>query len=168
MRALNYFTKVLLLFISVICFQSITFAQDSVITITTKAIGDWNVRCEQIKGGEKSCVMMQQSFAKSSGQRVIQSNIAKVDGGSLMSILLPLGIYLPAGATIQFDEQKPTKFLISFCDRDGCFVNQKVDKKLLGQLKKSKSAKITIEVNEGQVVDVPFSVNGFTAAFDAL
>ena len=168
MKARTFFSKTFFTFILLPFFQSTAFAQDSERTITTKAIGDWNVRCEQVNGGEKSCVMMQQSFAKNSGQRVIQSNIAKVDGGSLMSILLPLGIYLPAGAKIQFDKQEPIKLLISFCDRDGCFVNQKLDTKLLGQLNNSKSAKITIEINKGLPIEVPFSVNGFSDAYIAL
>ena len=89
-----------------VALNSTASAQDSEITISTKSYGDWQVRCEQQKGADKACVMTQQALVQESGQRLMQANIAKQDGTTKMTLILPLGIYLPAGAAFTARREK--------------------------------------------------------------
>lgn len=143
-------------------------AQDSEITISTKSYGDWQVRCEQQKGADKVCVMTQQALVQESGQRLMQANIAKQDGTTKMTLILPLGIYLPAGAALQLDEKKHSDLTVVFCTQAGCFVNLDLDKGLRDSISGAESAAISLQPTDGQTVNVPLSVNGFADAHDAL
>ena len=130
--------------------------------------GDWQVQCEFENKKQKSCVMMQKILAQSSKQELIQANIAKIENGTLMTLVFPLGIYLPAGIQIQVEDFAPYKFEIPFCTHEGCFVNAYLDKTLLDQLRKKESAKLLLHASADKVVDVPFSIKGFLDAYKAL
>jgi invasion protein IalB len=144
------------------------FAQDSEITISIKTFGDWVVRCEQEQGSEKSCVMTSQSIDESSGQRIMQVNVAKVEKATQMTILLPLGVYLPANPVLQVEEFDPHVLEVSFCSREGCYVNMGLNQTLLDLLRKKENATLTMELVAGQKAKVPFTLNGFLDAYRAL
>lgn len=148
--------------------SSFASAQDSEITITTKSFGDWQVRCEQQKGADKVCVMTQQALVQDSGQRLMQANIAKQDGTTKMTLILPLGIFLPGGAALQLDEKKHSDLTVVFCTQAGCFVNLDLDSDLREAISGSESAAISLQPTDGQTVNVPLSVNGFADAHGAL
>ena len=143
-------------------------AQDSEVTITTKSHGDWQVRCEKAKGADKSCVMTQQALVETSGQRLMQANIAKKAEDTLMTLILPLGTFLPAGAVMQIGESDPTNLTISFCAQNGCFVNQTLDDKMLREMNAEATVTVKIQISNGQSVDVPISTKGFTDAHRGL
>lgn len=149
-------------------FLTPVMAQDSEVTISTRAFGDWQVRCEQIKGDSKTCVMSQQALMQNSGQRLMQVNIGKKDDGTQMTFVLPLGISLPAGATLQLAEDNVMPLVIGFCTQAGCFVNQKLDKSLIDAISAQESVSVGLETNDGQVIDVPLSSKGFGDALKAL
>lgn len=149
-------------------FQSTLFAQDSEVTITTKSFDDWQVRCEQTKGADKSCVMTQQAMVQTSGQRLMQANIAKEGGLTKMTLILPLGINLPAGAVLQIDEKNKTNLVIGFCTQTGCFVNMDLDDTLIRAIGNADAVQVNIHIADGKPVSVPFSPKGFLAAHSSL
>ena len=153
------------IFLGILCYCSITQAQVSELTVTTDTYGNWQVVCEIARGGEKSCVMSQQYHAARSGKRLLQANIARVAGGTLMTLILPLGIDLPAGVVLQIDEFEPHTFAIQFCIEEGCFINEILDPGLLELLRKKESAKLTIKLSSGETVHPPFSIRGFLDAY---
>ena len=162
----KFFTR--LIYLLVLMSPAISLAQDSEITISIKTFGDWVVRCEAEKGGEKSCVMTSQRIDQSSGQRIIQANVAKVEKGTQMTILMPLGVYLPANPVLQVEEFEPNEMEISFCSHEGCYINVILDKELLDLLRKKENAKLTMEMAAGQPLDIPFTLKGFLDAYRAL
>lgn len=149
-------------------FLSPAMAQDSEVTVSTKGYGDWQVRCEQVKGQSKTCVMSQQALVQNSGQRLMQVNIGETDDGKQMTIILPLGISLPAGAALHLSEDNVKPLVIGFCTQAGCFVNQKLDKNLSDAIAAQESVNVSIETNDGKAIDVPVSSNGFGDALKAL
>jgi invasion protein IalB len=151
---------VLLPILTLLILQSTVHAQDSEVTVSTKSFGDWQVRCEQ----DKICVMQQQAIVQDSGQRLMQVNIAVQDDITKMTLILPLGIYLPGGAVMQIDDKDISELEISFCSQAGCVINQDLDRKWLKSLSDSDAAQVKIEFSPGEVVNVPFSTKGFTAA----
>ena len=149
-------------------FQSTLFAQDSEVTINTKSFDDWQVRCEQTKGADKTCVMTQQAMVQTSGQRLMQANIATVGEVTKMTLILPLGISLPAGAVMQIDEKNKTDLVISFCTQAGCFVNLDLNDKLIRAIGNADAVQVNIQIADGNPVSVPLSSKGFSAAHSSL
>jgi invasion protein IalB len=164
--ACNLGLAVALLALSV--FQSTLFAQDSEVTVITKSLEDWQVRCEQAKGAEKSCVMTQQAMMQASGQRLMQANVGKAGDITKMTLILPLGISLPAGAVLEIDEENKTDLVIGFCTQTGCFVNMDLNDKLIRAIGNADAVQVNIQIADGKAVSVPFSAKGFLAAHSIL
>ena len=134
--------------------------------ITTMTYGDWHVRCEVNNGEDKSCVMTQKIVSQPNGQELIQANIAKTDKGTLMTIIFPLGVYLPSGVILQIDDFDPVTYNILFCTHDGCFVNEVLDKNTLNLLRKKNGATLKLRAGpEREEVTIPFSITGFLDAY---
>ena len=135
---------------------------------TTRIFGDWQVRCEQNQESGDSCVMMQDLYSKANGQRVLQANFAKISEGTLMTLILPLGIYLPGGVTIQIEDFEEYRFEIMFCSQEGCFVNSLVPPQLLEWMRRKERARLTVLFKPDQPVDLPYSISGFLDAHRSL
>jgi len=142
-------------------------AVDSEVTISTKDFQDWQLRCEQIRGSSRTCVMTQQALVQESGQKLMQVNIAKQGESTLMTIILPLGIDLPTGVFMLLGDQK-NELPVAYCVQSGCVVNHKIDAQLLSALAKEPDVKISMQIVGGQAVSVPFSTKGLTAAHSGL
>jgi len=147
--------------------SSMAMADDSEVVISTKDHQDWQLRCEQVRGGSRTCVMTQQALVQESGHRLMQVNIAKQDESTLMTIVLPLGIDLQAGVFMLLGNQK-NELPVAYCAQSGCVVNLKIDKELLSALAKEPDVKISMQIVGGQAVSVPFSTKGLTAAHSGL
>lgn len=105
---------------------------------------------------------------KKTGREIVQANFAKEDRGTLMTLILPLGVYLIPGVTLDIDDGQSATFPISFCTREGCFVNQLVGDELINSLRKKESATLTFASTATQVVALPFSITGFLDAYKKL
>jgi len=92
-----------MLSVSIFSVSILASAQTSEVTITTSNFGDWKSRCEQIKGQAKNCVITQQAVVQESGQRLMQANVVSQNSDPKMTLILPLGFYLPAGAKMQIN-----------------------------------------------------------------
>ena len=154
--------------LSLSVFQSTLLAQDSEVTIITQSFDDWQVRCEQTKGADKSCVMTQQAMMQASGKRLMQANVGKTGDVTKMTLILPLGISLPAGAVMQIDQDNKTDLVISFCTQTGCFVNMDLNDKLIRAIGNADAVQVNIQIADGKPVSVPFSPKGFLAAHSSL
>ena len=142
---------------------------DSELTITTKGFEDWNVRCEQLKGQPKQCVMTQQARIQNSGQRLMQVNIAKPDEErTLMTAVLPLGFYLPAGAKLNIDDKSPLDLVVAFCNQSGCYANLTLTRNLIRDIGRAEQVVVNIQIQQEQEVGVPISAKGFSDAIGSL
>ena len=135
---------------------------------TTQRYGDWLLRCEQAKGEKKSCVMLQKITAGSSGQEVLQANLAKMEQGTQMTLIFPLGIYLLPGIEVEVVDHDKRNFPITFCSNAGCFVNHILDEEFVELLRQKENAQITVYMLPDQPIVVPFSIAGFLDAHRAL
>ncbi len=158
------------LIVLIAVWSAASWAQTDVVEVTTKTMryGDWQVRCEQRNSTAESCVMSLKIVAKDSGTELVQANFAKQEQGTLMTLILPLGIYLPTGVLLDIKDHQKFGFPITFCTRDGCFVNEVVSEETVNLLRKKEQATITIAPVAGQTVELPFSINGFLDAYKKL
>jgi invasion protein IalB len=133
---------------------------------------DWAVRCgRRAEGATQACEMVQQRLDEQ-GQTVLAIAVGKVpntdDPGML--IILPLGIWLPPGVVLQVDGGEEIPARIERCERRGCQVELLLEPNVLTLLRAGREVNVLFQIydenGEPNVVGVPFSLLGFTAALN--
>jgi len=133
---------------------------------------DWVLRCDNSdSGGTSSCLLFERLLKKDTNQLVLQASVALPKGAKKSPILiftLPLGIYLPDGASLQVDGSKGVSLQINRCLKQGCIAVLSIQDALLGQLKNGKTATVSVSQSEGKTINFALSLDGFKAGFKAL
>jgi invasion protein IalB len=141
-------------------------------TITEHQFKDWMVRCgRQSEQSPQVCQMEQQTTDKE-GRTVMFVVVGEVPASSDLGLLiiLPLGILLPAGVTLQIDSAAPVPLQVDRCERQGCRIEMLLEPDLLNRFKAGTKATVFFEAadpqGERQRLGVPISLLGFTAALN--
>jgi len=135
-----------------------------------KSFDHWQVRCNTPTGAPSDCQMVQNVVVKESGKPVLQLVVGymeKVDN-PVGVLVLPLGIYLPSGLTMQIDKGQAYEMAFEICGRNGCRVRFSFDEALLGTFKKGNAAEVVFYSGGRKPIRVPLSLKGFTAALKTL
>jgi len=135
------------------------------------AYGAWTVRCEEVDSdGQPDCIMYQNLVMRTGGQPVLQISVgfAPPDNQPTVVLNLPLGIYLPPGIGIRIDDTPPARFPVERCDPDGCQAVMKLRDTTVAQLRGGRKLEIEFHDGERQPLEMPLSLDGFGAAFDAV
>jgi len=134
--------------------------------------GSWTVRCF----APSECVMTQRhrrtpstadavlTIIRPQGLNDPQGNQVQ----ALAEIIVPLGVYLPNGIGLQVDGREPRAAPFERCISDGCVVRAPITGTMLDQLKAGGTANLILSGSPTQVVNIPISLSGFTAAFNDL
>ena len=128
----------------------------------------WAVNCKS-EASEKAleCRMSQTVVLKQSGQVLtnvtfrLPSDTKKPE----VVVQLPLGIFLPAGASFQVDENARQQLTIRACDRNGCYGNAPISSDVMATLKKGKQLKVSFQTLAEKPVTVPLSLDGFPESY---
>jgi invasion protein IalB len=141
-------------------------------TITERQFKDWTVRCgRQNQQGREVCEMQQQQ-TDNEGRTVMAVAVGQVPGRSDLGLLIivPLGVLLPAGVTLQIDSGAEMPLVVDRCERQGCRIEMLLEPELLTRLKSGSQAKVFFEAfdpqGERRRLGIPLSLLGFTAALD--
>jgi invasion protein IalB len=141
--------------------------------MTERQFQDWVLRCGRSQQGPEVCEM-QQLRTDDEGRTVMAVAIGTAPGRSEVGLLimLPLGILLPAGVTLQVDGGAEVPLQVDWCERQGCRIEMAVEAALLNRLKAGREAKVFFEAfdpeGQQQRLGIPISLLGFTAALDEL
>ncbi|HEY4202557.1 MAG TPA: invasion associated locus B family protein [Devosiaceae bacterium] len=129
---------------------------------------DWQVACEQQDTG-KRCAMLQQQ-SQQSGQRILAIQLVADAGGKAATgtLVLPFGLALEAGVTLQIDDaaaQQPLRF--NTCLPAGCVVPLTFAEGTLTALRGGTALKVNATASgTNQPVALSVSLKGFSAALD--
>ena len=140
--------------------------------LTERQIQDWMVRCGRPEGQEQEVCEMQQQQVDSEDRTVMAVAVGRVPGTSNVGllILLPLGILLPAGVTMQIDGGAAIPLQVERCEQEGCRIERMVEPDLLNRLKAGTKATVFFQAvdpqGKRQRLGVPISLLGFTAALN--
>jgi len=132
---------------------------------------DWTTRCEQTPGTSvERCFIFQNLVLKESGRRLVHMAVGYLaaNGQAAAIITMPLGISLPAGASISVDGGPPRKIIIERCDASGCVGTLALSDRLIADLKRGREARISFHDGSGRRIAVPLSLLGFTAGINSL
>jgi len=81
---------------------------------------------------------------------------------------LPLGFAIQGGVKIGFGAKYSTVAKISRCTTQGCLVEGLCPPGMLDILMKEKSGKVSIRMMQGNAAELPVSLEGFNAAYQAM
>jgi invasion protein IalB len=137
--------------------------------VTVKAThGDWQIQCPPNVSETNPCAMVQELVTEQD-RRVLSAIIINPPGGEpFLRIIVPLGILLPGGMTLTIDGTEVGTVGFINCLPDGCMTQVALKPEVLEQFKAGNQAVVRIYEQTEQAVDLPVSLNGFTAAYGEL
>lgn len=147
-------------------------AQDSAAP-KSEVFDTWRVRCVTTPS-PAPCTMYQQITASQTGNQLLDAiSIAYVPSVDryTMQVIVPLGMSIPKGLTLQTDTYTSPLLHYRSCDRNGCYVQAPVDKTIVQGLASSSpdgKAKINVVVDSGKHYGLSFFLKGFSTAHDQM
>jgi len=131
---------------------------------------DWIVSCA-VQNGARVCAASQAQTQQNSGQRVLAIEITTPSQGAATgTLVLPFGLALDAGVTLQVDDRPATKPLrFRTCLPAGCTVPLAFDPAMLTALRAGTTLKVrAVAAADGAEALLPISLQGLAPALDRL
>jgi invasion protein IalB len=126
----------------------------------------WMVNCTNVTGGF-DCRASQTLISKDSRQRILTLVVRTTPGAKKPVIMIqgPLGIYLPAGITLQIGEEAPKVLPLQSCDQAGCLTEYAVSDAEIEAMRGGVDLKVTMQDLRGAPITLQVAGVGFAAAF---
>lgn len=120
--------------------------------------------------GVTICQITQTLNEKESNNPIMQVAVGYLpeQENPVAAITLPLGIWLPPGLQLQVDEGKKGRVPLDTCVPGGCRAGIELDAEFLASMKKGNELKVTFGGGNRKPLTIPVSLQGFSAALDAL
>jgi invasion protein IalB len=135
---------------------------------TASRFDDWLVRCQAAKQGELACALSQHVLDRRTGRSLVQLTVSAAPGGeNLLGIVVPLGVSVPDGVTLQTGDAT-RRLAYTQCLPGGCIATLKLDATVIEKMKSTPEARLAVIDRRGQPVVMPVSLKGFAPAFAAL
>jgi invasion protein IalB len=136
-----------------------------------QASSNWATRCVATSRQDGSdCTIDERAVQQSTGQ-LVGSVTVRVPGPGkppLILVTAPLGLYIPAGVSVDIDGAGAQKIDIQTCDRGGCYASGTLSDALLSAMRAGKTLDIVIQDVGKQTVKLPIPLAGFPAAYDKI
>lgn len=133
--------------------------------------GDWLVTCRidtQSGKSVKLCALSQEQVDSRTRQRVLALELQPSGAGAQGTLVLPFGLALDTGVTLQVDENPPSPAQrFRTCLPAGCIVPVAFDARTVALLRKGTALRVKGAAADGGK-EAPFSISlkGFPSAFD--
>ena len=132
--------------------------------------GDWIVTCRidtQAGKSVKLCALAQEQADSRTRQRVLALELQPSTTGAQGTLVLPFGLALDAGVTLQVDDGTATPVQrFRTCLPAGCIVPITFDARGLALLRKGTALRIKATADGGKEAPFSISLKGFPSAFD--
>ena len=124
----------------------------------------WGVTCGAAPGG-LDCRALQTLAMTDSGRLSLAVRILPDTKKPVMLLLLPLGIYLPAGVTLQFGQDAAKMAPLQNCDSAGCLAEYPISEAEIAALVKGQGLTVAVQDASKQPISVQVPAAGFSAAY---
>lgn len=148
--------------------QQAAYGEDSK---TKAAAPQWSISCQAAAAdGPLQCRMTQELFAAESRQRVLAVTVSRSEdnSGFDLTLAIPHGAFLPAGLALKIDDKEPVKVAIESSNAAGVYARVPLDEALGGAVKRGVTMSVGITNRSGNVIQIPVSLAGFTAALSRI
>ena len=128
----------------------------------------WAVNCKSGASEEGLECRLSQTVVTQQGGQVLADVTFRVPAdkkGPEAIVRLPLGVFLPAGATLQVDDKTAQKLNFRACDRNGCYAQAAISSEMLKDLQEGQELKVSFNNLAEKQIDVPLSLDGFPDAY---
>jgi invasion protein IalB len=130
---------------------------------------DWLVACAQGQAATHNCAFSQ-TQTNQNGQRVLSIELTPDTGGRTAhgNLVLPFGLYLDAGASLQIDDGATGEVnRFATCLAAGCVVPVRFGEAAMPFLRAGQKLNVHTRAGDGsQVLVFPISLAGFSGALD--
>ncbi|KKX25087.1 invasion associated locus B family protein [Rhizobiaceae bacterium LC148] len=133
-----------------------------------EAYQDWSVNCS-VRENTRTCSLSQDQVQQN-GQRLLAVEVqTRADGSATATLLLPFGILLDPGVTLQIDDQPPlSRLRVRTCLPTGCIAVLPIDVPTLGKLRGGSVLKLNVVTAAETQMTFPVSLQGLTVALDRM
>lgn len=163
--------SVLLLFISIAFFSTTSVAQEKVKPKITP-FGDWGRICEKVPGVEEDVCYIFQQLKKSGTDSVVMNTSIAInpkDGKPVISVVVPLGLLLPAGVQMKVDENEfILRIPFILCIPQGCRASAGLDESFIKEMLAGQQLVAAFVNAKREPAKVPLSLKGFEEAYASL
>jgi invasion protein IalB len=130
---------------------------------------DWAVNCSTVQT-QLTCVASQSFFVKETGQRfmTVSVNPPRADKKTTLVLQLPLGIYLPAGVSMQFGKAAAKTIPIISCDQSGCYAEYAVTDAEVKSMLNGENLQVAVQTRDQKPLSVTVPFAGFDVAYSKL
>ncbi len=132
--------------------------------------GSWVFECSPANVPSGEFCTMQQVLSNADSDRVLLAVTIAFHpqrGEPMMVAITPLGVELPVGLGLKVDDGPQLAVPFTLCNQGGCRANAPLEDPFLGSLKTGGQLQVSYAV-QGQRLDAPVSLDGFTAAYGRL
>lgn len=119
-----------------------------------------------VKQGDKDVNILTLAIARATDEPAASNK--KTAGDLVLTALVPLNMYLPAGLAIDAAGKPVVQLAYRNCNQAGCWSQQKLTAGMAAALGKASDGTGHVEMMNGQKVNIKFSLKGLPAALDAL
>lgn len=133
--------------------------------------GDWGRQCEALPGGQRpQCFLYQNIYLKQNRKKLLYIAVGYFGAAQTLGAIVqvPLGLYLPAGLTIELPDAKPLRIVLEICLRAGCRASVTLAPDTIEAFKRGGRAVVKLQDARKRVVALPLSLNGFAQGFARL
>lgn len=143
--------------------------------------GAWKVQCEEmpagdaaagLEPGQKMCVMVQVTRSEKNPKAGLTLVLVKSKQGgknvTMMRVIAPIGVFLPTGVALEIDGAAVGRVPFTRCMPQICMAFAEASPETLDKMKKGSAANFIIYEAPGLGLPMKISLDGFSAAFDAL
>jgi invasion protein IalB len=150
---------------------TILAAQDQPRSKESPSSSVWVTKCASVAREEALDCSVEQTVILTKTQQFLLSVVVRVPPDTRqpgMMIHLPLGLFLPAGVTVQLDGQKPQQLQVQTCDSKGCYAGTVVSSSMLAAMKQNEHLTIIFEDLPKNKITVPVPLKGFAEAYQKI
>jgi invasion protein IalB len=149
----------------------VAVAQDTVAlpggaTALNETHGDWIVHCEVVQQ-QIGCALQQEQADGNSKQRILLVELAPQEGALRGTLVLPFGLALERGVTLQIEGAAPMPGLrFRTCLPAGCLVDVSFDAPTVAAMAQASALKVNTIADNGAEAPFSISLKGFSSALD--
>jgi len=137
--------------------SSASFAQTAPVPI-------WGMNCAGTAAG-LDCRAVQSLQMTDSGRASVAVHVPADTKKPVIYVLVPMGIYLPAGVSLQFGQGEAKKVPLRSCDSSGCLAEYAPSDPELGAMAKGQPLMVSVQDGDRKPVTVQVPSTGFAAAY---
>ena len=131
----------------------------------------WRYECLEDHDDAQKCIVFQ-DVTDDNGTVVLRAEVSLVERGQQvlprLQIVVPLGVFLPAGISVHLASQEPFTVPFQYCRNEGCFINLDLADDVVQVLAQSKVLDISYRQETREIAKYSIALPEFSEALSYL